>query len=637
MYGLGGAVGLVVVAALGLVAYVATLDLSGYRGEIRQMAQERLGRELEITGDLSLTWTPGATLKVEGVRLSNADWAVEKDMVTLGSLDVALDLWPLLSGRLHVTSLRLADVVIHLEQGAEGATNWSDMTAALEAGASADEQASGGSADGSSLEADLSDVSIERMSLTWQPGPDQVRETYRIERFSVAAPDDAGLMKLDLNAELAGSPVALSGRIPQLGAFMAADTDLPVELSGTVGDAEVALSTVLLRAVDKDGGADRVEAKQLVFGYGPVKAVGVASVTLTQPRPFLVATLAVEAVDTDDFSGAGAGGDDGSLDAPLPVALLDAVDAEVTMTVASLLTAGLEVERIKAEIVLKDRVLTVSDIAGHMDGGTIGGSVRVDATTANPQVVVAGALADAELGTILEKLSGKNALEATGTVTASLTATGATPRAMLGSLDGKAATIIREGVLRNAYWELIAEDVATSFLPSLTGSERGILNCSVVAFEIRDGIATSSVVLVDSSRVTVAGEGTIDLVQQQIDMRLVPQPKDPSLLSLATPLLVTGPLDDPQVAPDPIAVIKDVGTSVAGGMINPLAVLLPFMSAGSDHDPCPGAIAIAEGRAPAPKPSDGVLSDAKSSVTKTLEEADGAIKGLFNSLRKAVE
>lgn len=632
MYWAGGTVGLVVLAVLGLVIYVATLDLSGYRGEIRQLAKDRLGRELEITGDLSLTWSPGATLKVEGVRLSNADWAVEPDMVTLGSLDVALDLWPLLSGRLQVTSLRMADVTIHLERGANGATNWSDLTAALE-DASAGERADDASSAGSSLQANLSDVSIERMSLIWKPGPEREAETYRIETLTIAAPDGSGRMQLDLKAELAGSAVALSGRIPQLSAFLAATTDLPVDLAGTVGDTEVELSAVLGRDPAENGDPERIEAKRLAFAYGPLKAVGAASVTLKQPRPFVVATLAVEALDTAGFAVGGSEGD--PMDRPLPLGSLEAVDAEVTLTVASVAAEGLEVEQIKTAIVLKDRVLSANDISGRMDGGALDGTVRVDASKDTPEITVAGALVGAELGTILKRLTDEDALEAKGTVTAALKATGATPRALLGSLDGKTAAIIREGLLRNAYWELIAEDVATSFLPSMTGSERGILNCLVGGFRIDSGVATSNVLLVDSSRVTVAGEGKIDLVRRLIDMRLVPQPKDPALLSLATPILVTGPLDDPNVAPDAVSVAKDVGTAVIGGLINPLAVLLPFMSTGSDDDPCPGAIAIAEGRKPQAKSSGGKASGGDASSGGT--GVPGAIEGLFNSLRKAVE
>jgi len=67
-------------------------------------------------------------------------------------------------------------------------------------------------------------------------------------------------------------------------------------------------------------------------------------------------------------------------------------------------------------------------------------------------------------------------------------------------------------------------------------------------------------------------------------------------------------------------------------MIGPRAVLLPCVSGGSVDDPCPAAIAVAEGRKPpGQKPGEAPVQ------RKGEQDKPGGIKGLFQDLRKAIE
>jgi hypothetical protein len=100
--------------------------------------------------------------------------------------------------------------------------------------------------------------------------------------------------------------------------------------------------------------------------------------------------------------------------------------------------------------------------------------------------------------------------------------------------------------------------------------------------------------------------------------------------------LITGPATDPTVIPDPIAVAKGVGAIALAG-VNPLALALPFLSAGNADEPCPTAIAIAEGK-PVPKSAKPAAAPATGGAAATEQVTKpGAIKGLFDSLKKAVD
>src|SRR3546814_20002573 len=71
-------------------------------------------------------------------------------------------------------------------------------------------------------------------------------------------------------------------------------------------------------------------------------------------------------------------------------------------------------------------------------------------------------------------------------------------------------------MILNEYWELVAADLATQFVPSEGGADRGRLNCLVGRFDIENGVADATVLMIDSERVLVGGEGTVRLADQRL-------------------------------------------------------------------------------------------------------------------------
>jgi hypothetical protein len=519
----------------------------------------------------------------------------------------------LLSGDLQIESLRLIDVEIELERNLEGRSNWDGI---LETAA----RAGDGTGQGFT-QADLHDVSIQRLNVMWRPAPDAIAQSYQLERLTLVA-GAAGRLDLEVGGTLDGVPLSLVGDVPILADWLTPGADLPVTLKGTVSDTPLSLTASLIRGRAGDLGlGDRVEATEFAATFGPLIVSGTAALDFSAPRPYLSATLSAESLNLDQFKSNAVG--PSPMDRTFQIDGLQVLDGEVTVSMASISRGDFRAEEIKASVTLKDKVLRIGELSARIEGGALEGSVEIDASGTDAKMSVDALLLGMDIGSALQKVSGEDLLVGRGDVIAALTATGHTPNQLIASLGGRGGVIMRKGEVLNAYWELVAEDLATRFLPSLGGSRRGALNCAVASFDLKDGKARSRVLLVDSDRVLVGGEGEVNLPSRTLNLRLVPQPKDASLISLATPLLINGPIENPSVAPDPLAVAKDVGTAVIGGMINPLALILPFVDSGSSADPCPGAIAVAEGR----KAPSGGASGSK----------PGAIEGFFDKLRKAVE
>lgn len=116
--------------ALVLIAVAAFWFLAPTERILRLAADQvraATGRELTIAGAARPTLWPDLGAEVEGVALSNAEWAEGADMLTAARAQVSVALWPLLSGDVQVTGLRLIDPSVSLEIDADGRRNW-DMS-----------------------------------------------------------------------------------------------------------------------------------------------------------------------------------------------------------------------------------------------------------------------------------------------------------------------------------------------------------------------------------------------------------------------------------------------------------------------------------------------------------------------------
>lgn len=615
-----GIVGVFAIVVVGVVLFVATLDLNDFRAEIEGAVAESTGRTLRIDGDLNLAWTPRPTLTTETVHFANADWGSKPDMATVGRLEAAVEVIPLLSGRLDVQRIVLSDVTVLLERDGAGLGNWEIAGPGRNTGG----LNTGGRRDGVPL---VRSLELADVTVLWKESPEAAARTVRVDRLSFAAANDAALMDVSIKADLDGDAVELEGTLPALAEALRPGATLPVDLKGTLGGQDVAVAANLRYAMSDAGAIASVSAERLAVTVGDLAATGMALVMLDGPRPRIEADLRADRLVLPEGEPKD-GGD--PLDDPLRFELLDLLDGKLTLAVASLLVGELEASDVHVTATLDAGLLTLDPASATVSEGEIAATAVVDAAAETPRHTLTASWRAANFGKLARTLHGSDTLEATGDARVDLTATGVSVRDMVASLAGVAWITVKDGRIANEDWELIGEDLTNRFLPFLDENPRGALNCAVGRWTLKRGVAQTAILMIDSDRVIIAGEGSVDLARETIDMKLLPSPKDASLINLATPLIFTGDLRDPTVAPDPLSVAKGIGSVVAGTAIaGPFALLLPFMSSGSDEPACPQAIAIANGSRSMPASGGG--------GTTREQEKPGGIKGLFDSLRRAVE
>src|SRR5690348_5647822 len=117
---------LVIVALIIIAAVVApfVVPVDTYKAKLIAAVKESTGRDLRIDGPVSFHLLPSIALSADQVSFSNAPGGVARNMAQLKSLEVRLQLLPLLSGTVAVDTFVLVDPVISLEVEKDGRPNW---------------------------------------------------------------------------------------------------------------------------------------------------------------------------------------------------------------------------------------------------------------------------------------------------------------------------------------------------------------------------------------------------------------------------------------------------------------------------------------------------------------------------------
>jgi AsmA family protein len=228
----------------GVVLYLAFGDLGRHKGRIETLATELLGRPFAIDGAFELEVLPSLSLVAERVRLGNADWGSQPQMVEIGRVSAQVGLWSLVSGPVDVRSFELSDVAVLLETSAEGKGNWAFGEAAPA------EAAEPGAGSATALPAVILRARLANVRTIYRERgkPDRVA---LIESLSIA-PGSDGLLAIAGKGRLNELPAALNGEIGPLEALFAG-RDIRMAIQAALGELQVDVKGGLGRLDPLDG------------------------------------------------------------------------------------------------------------------------------------------------------------------------------------------------------------------------------------------------------------------------------------------------------------------------------------------------------------------------------------------------
>jgi uncharacterized protein involved in outer membrane biogenesis len=343
---------------------------------------------------------------------------------------------------------------------------------------------------------------------------------------------------------LSGIDLAVTGRIPDLSA-----------LGPLVGTSLPALRPVTLdaRVADHEG-TPGFAVRGLAVTAPEVDISGEMVVGLG-PRPVLQASLSSRRIDLDailaalppPLATAPAGPPpvppspkrSARLipDGKLPVALLDAADADLHLSIGELRSGGTSYRDFTGRLLLQEGKLTLDPFSGTLPDGRMDLKLTVDSRATPPSAALALRVPGLPLKPLLAALHLPNGIAGTAAIDADLRGAGDTPRVLAAGLGGRLGVAMSDGDMDNQMLGgILAVTLNGAQLPTqLLGLDRPgrtHIRCLALRADADDGVVTVSTALMDTGRTLVHGTGTLNLHDEGVALRLR------SVLRVGTPAAV---------------------------------------------------------------------------------------------------
>ncbi|MDA3915645.1 MAG: AsmA family protein [Deltaproteobacteria bacterium] len=144
----------------------------------------------------------------------------------------------------------------------------------------------------------------------------------------------------------------------------------------------------------------------------------------------------------------------------------------------------------------------------------------------------------------------KDTFDADIDIDINITSYGLSQHELASNLDGNVYMIIKNGKLRKELLHLLFVDFVGWTLDKTAGKKYINIDCGVIDYKIKKGMVTTDAFFLSGDNMTVAGKGTIDLSNEQIDYVFLPKKK--SVLSFGPePVKLRGSLKNPSVTAIP--------------------------------------------------------------------------------------
>ena len=636
------------ISALVLAAFVLLVLFFPWdllRGPINRFVSSDLGRKFEMTRRLDVDLQPWpwgvTTVKIDGLELANPDWAVDPYLVKAVAAEFEIRLWPLVRGKIELPRVMLSQPQLGLQLEPDGRKTWALSRDTSEPGAAPDigslvvdkgllkYRATGQGAD-VSVDFSVAPEGAQQLPLMfkaagkWKNAPfnalgrtggvlqlsKDIKQAFPIEINAVSGlttlkakgtlENLAELSGLSATFDLQGKnladlyvvsgvvlpatpPYKLSGQLDKTLEVWAA-----TKIRGMLGSSDLSGALMFDNSAAKPLLTGKVQSKVLdmndllpVIGLpvNPQTTVSKASARAAQVAPAAKPVAGRKVLPT----------------AALDLSRLNAMNADVLYTALDIRhVEQLPLDKGSVQVKLANGVLQLDPLVLGVAGGKLAGRIAVDVKlepAAFEARMTASGLALNQLFPTVEttksgfgKFSGQANLKGRGNSMAH----------MLGTANGDVALLMGKGEISNILMEFLGLDGGEVIKFFLRGDRNVQLRCAAAAFDVKQGLMRSKVIVLDTSDTVINGTGQISLANETLDLTLNPQPKDKSILSFRSPLKINGTFAAPTAGPDKAALAGRVGLGIALGVINPFLALLATVETGPGEDAdCTGSLAVA--------------------------------------------
>ena len=271
-------------------------------------------------------------------------------------------------------------------------------------------------------------------------------------------------------------------------------------------------------------------------------------------------------------------------DAPLRIDAIKGFDAKVDYRIATIKEPFVPVSNIVLGLDLDHSLLKLSPLNFDMAGGHLKSDISINARTPTVATDYDIHLSPTPIGKLLYK-SGVVEAGTTGVLTArvKLHGTGDSIRKSLANSTGRIAIILPKGSFWTKYIQLSEFDLGV-FLQRLLQDKLKKpvdVNCGLIAFTVRDGIAAADPILIDTDKNVMTAKGGFSFKDESLSMAFRADGKKFSLFSGQSPVGIEGHFAKPEIQIITPQLITRTGVGVGLGVLaSPIAALIAFVDPG---------------------------------------------------------
>lgn len=417
-----------------------------------------------------------------------------------------------------------------------------------------------------------------------------------------------GKNQLELALAAARTRARIWGTLPGATELEGADLNMDVrgrnlaDLFAVAGIAVPETRAYRLRSALTKAG-DEWRFTRMVGRYGDSDLSGWLTVKMREPRLLLTANLLSRSVAMADIGpfigmdpevvaakGAIAAASQGSAtprllpDSPLNVEALKNFDAEVKYVVRDIKGQNVPISNAELTLSLDDRLLKLSPFNFTMARGEVQSDITINARRVPVFTDYDIRLSPTPTARLLAGW-GVDEAGTSGTIKGriQMTGSGNSVRDSLASSNGRIAFIMPKGTFWTRNIQLAELDIGTYVQKVLQKQLKDPIqiNCGLVAFTVRDGIAAADPILIDTKQSVMIGRGGFSFRNEAMDLSFRADSKKFSLFSGQSPVGVNGYFARPGIDIISPQLVTRAGVGLGLGVFaSPLAAILAFVDIG---------------------------------------------------------
>lgn len=215
----------------------------------------------------------------------------------------------------------------------------------------------------------------------------------------------------------------------------------------------------------------------------------------------------------------------------------------------------IHVSNAKTKLHWQNQILTLQPLTANLYSGSLSGKVQIVPNNNTPAWNWDLKFDDLQVAPLLSDINGDSPLRLIGTL--KLTTKGMTQgksrEQLLGNLNGNSQFEVRDGTISGVDLNYLVQ-TADAFMNkqpiSLSGTNQTIFNSLTGTADIKAGVIISNDLVLTSPTFITAGNGSINLINQSIEMKLDVKPQQTLKSQWQVPVVVSGNLNSPQIGLD---------------------------------------------------------------------------------------